>query len=114
MQISVIMTWVNRAFDFIVETFLKTKYPGLEKVFANIDRVMEFAAEAVSAAEATAEEGPIKKAMATKSLSGKLIEAGIDIPGDQDELICGLIVEAMVAGLKRFFPAASPAISAKK
>lgn len=103
MQFGFIAVWVEKAFSFLVEKYLSKKYPGMKAIFDNIDLVLEIAAEVVSAAEASKADGPAKKAQATKALSDGLKSKGIDIPGDQDEAICGLVVEAMVAALKKVF-----------
>ena len=103
MQVSVVMVWVEKAFTFLVEKFLYGKFPGMKNVFARLDDVLEVATEVVSAAEASGADGATKKAQATKALSAKLKALNIDLPGDQDEAICGLIVEALVGGLKKYF-----------
>lgn len=103
MKTSVILVWAQRALDFVVARFLQAQFPGLKNVFARLDDVLDIAVEVVTAAEATGADGAAKKAQASKDLLARLQAAGVDIPGDQDQAICDLIVEAVVGGLNRFF-----------
>lgn len=103
MKTSVILVWVNKAFEYLVSKFLETRFPGLKNVFARLDDVLDLAVDVVTAAEASGADGVAKKAQASKDLMEKLKTAGIDIPGDQDQAICDMIVEAVVAGVKKFF-----------
>lgn len=97
-----ILLWIEKAFRALVDMWLKGKFPAYAKLFDRADDVLLIAGECVTAAQATGADGPAKKAQASADLLAKIQAAGIDLPGDQDLAICGVIVEAMVAGLKSF------------
>ena len=97
------LSWVQKAFEFLATQFLKKQFPAYAKLFDNVDQVLSFALEVIDAAEATGADGATKKAAASKDLLAKLTAAGFDIPGDQDQIICDLIIEVVVGAVKRFF-----------
>ena len=97
-----ISLWIRKAWDFLVDTWLKNKFPQYANLFENASAVLELAGECISAAQATGQDGAAKKEMAAKDLLAKLQERKIDLPGDADLEICRVIIEALVQGLYRF------------
>lgn len=98
-----VLPWIQTAFQFLANAFLKKTFPQYAVLFDKADQVIGLAVEVVSAAQATGADGAAKKAQASADLLAKLQANGIDLPGDKDKEICDLVVEAVVGALKQFF-----------
>ena len=99
MNISSIMSWVQKALEFFVQNFLKAKFPAFSKVFDRMDDILTITQEVVGVAEGSGADGPAKFAQASQDLVAKLKADGLDLSPD----VATMIVNAMVAGLNRFF-----------
>lgn len=97
------LPFVQKAFQFLIDKYLKAKFPAYANLMEDADQVVEFAVEVVVAAQATGADGAAKKAAASKDLLAKLKAHGIDLPGDQDQAVCDMLVEVSVQGVKSFF-----------
>ena len=99
----------NAIFQKILE-LLTSKWIGsvipdkFKGIYNRLNDVLTFTLDAVHAAEATGADGAAKKKLASAQLLASLKNAGIDIPGDADQQICDLFVEAVVGAINRFFP----------
>lgn len=98
-----LLPWVQKAVQFLTVQFLNKKYPGYANLFNRIDDVLEFAIDVVTAAEASGADGATKKAMAVANLKKNLAEAKFDLPGDFDDEVLALFVEAVLLAVKSFF-----------
>ena len=98
-----VLPWIQTAFKFLADSFLKRTFPQYAVLFEKADQVLALAVEVVSAAQATGADGAAKKAQASADLLAKLQANGVDLPGDKDKEICDLVVEAVVGALKNFF-----------
>ena len=98
-----ILPWIQTAFKFLADSFLKRTFPQYAVLFEKADQVLALAVDVVSAAQATGADGATKKAAASAELLSKLRANGIDLPGDKDKEICDLVVEVVGQSLKSFF-----------
>lgn len=98
-----VIPWIQTAFQFLANAFLKKTFPQYSLLFDKADQVLTIAVEVVSAAQSTGADGATKKAQASADLLSKLRDNGIDLPGDKDKEICDLVIEATVTALKAFF-----------
>lgn len=97
------LPWVQKAFQFLIDKFLKAKFPAYASLMDKSEDVVEILVEVVTAAQATGADNATKKAKASADLLAKLKENGVDLPGDQDAALCDVLVEAGVLSVKAFF-----------
>lgn len=102
MKWTILLAWLQKAWEGLVEAFLKKTFPQYANLIQRADDVLSIAVECVAAAQATGADNATKKAQASQDLLARLKGANIDLPGDADLQICEVIVEAMVSGIKRF------------
>ena len=92
---------LQKFLEMVFGSWLKNKFPQYAGIIDNLSVVASLALEVVHAAEASGADGATKKKQAAINLLKALQEKKIDIPGDQDQAVCEVVVEAMVQVLKR-------------
>ena len=93
---------LQKVLEWAFKRYAVKRFPGCEKLLDNLKLGYELAEGVVMAAESEGGTGEAKKAKATQSLLDLLKKHNLDIPGDKDKEICGLIIEATVTVLNRF------------
>lgn len=103
MNLLTFLPWVQKAFQFLIDKFLKSKFPAYAALMDKAEDVVHIMVEVVTAAQATGADNATKKAQASADLLAKLKANGIDLPGDQDAALCDVLVEVAVVAVKNFF-----------
>lgn len=91
--------------QFLSQDWLKKLIPAkYQPIVENFDAIAPIVVEVINAANGTGLDDAGKKEHAAAALLAALQSKKIEIPGDADLQVCGVLVEAMYVGLKMLRP----------
>lgn len=97
--------------QFLSQDWLKKLIPAkYQPIVENFDAIAPIIVEVINAANGTGLDDVAKKEHASAALLAALKAKNIEIPGDADLQVCGILVEAMYAGLKLLRPTTAASV----